>query len=338
MNLKYVALVGLLAILVGACPQAMSSGTDVFPKDRSATEDWFFLGHEGWVVQSGENCGVYSSRDVFSWKKIASRCDFFKLYFLDVNDGYALSFDAATKFTWLFKTTDGGYTWNAISRVTKSPNLITDFIFTNPTEGWFAGTKPGNRALVLSTTDAGRTVAVDDRFENESGLSNVGSFKNTLVLFGHDEIIRIQNDSIRVYATGSLLAEGGVIDLRGNALSVGYGGVGILAADSDKVKIVEGTERLSLDSVAVSPADGALFAIGASTTVMTSSGNGSHWEVVGHLPMESRGLNEFTRVKFLDSRTGCALRITGALYCTENAGRNWRRVSFTDGPDGHSVR
>jgi photosystem II stability/assembly factor-like uncharacterized protein len=83
-------------------------------------------GGENWEVQFGNNM----------------ESSFVSIYFLNENTGWASGRE-------IFGTTDGGKTWNFLSKV---KGYVRDSYFINPNTGWLIGTK----GMILKTTTGGR--------------------------------------------------------------------------------------------------------------------------------------------------------------------------------------
>jgi photosystem II stability/assembly factor-like uncharacterized protein len=105
---------------------------------------WFFNSGHGWIV--GEAGTVLMQNADHEWIKIdtLTSMDLYCIYFMDENNGLICGEQGT-----VFRTQDGGSTWNLIEGL---PNKLFHHIdFCSPDKGWITGKQ------VLYTIDAGKT-------------------------------------------------------------------------------------------------------------------------------------------------------------------------------------
>src|SRR6266498_1548651 len=114
----------------------------------------------GWIAAT--NGEVYQTQDgKRSWQRLslAQESEFTDIFFIDERTGWLTGEPDGG----IYKTDDGGKTWNAVLKQTSNNNIGVDSIyFLNKSEGWAVGrvypedvTQQATRGVVLHTTDGG---------------------------------------------------------------------------------------------------------------------------------------------------------------------------------------
>ncbi len=237
---------------------------------------------------------VYTSDDAgATWKKIdgVSAANFQKVQFVNANVGYAVS-----DFGMVFKTTNGGNTWDVMTGLYnpvsggRQVGLITSLYFTSPTFGVVGGIKNGSTSFIYCTNDAGNT------------------FTNVIVgspVANGDSVTSITHDGVSFLATSRNGNRGGI---HTSTNGTNWFKISTYAANNlKKVQYIS---------------SGVAFAVGEEGTLLKSNGANTTWSLV---PTAHTGniidvyfKNPTDGVALIDSVPNKAL-----LYKTFNGGVTW---------------
>lgn len=104
--------------------------------------------------------------------------DFKSAQFIDENDGWAM-----TEY-WLYRTTDGGKTWERLQQNPEKDARFTAFYFVDESHGWLTAVKQvpaerwglGNSSVIMVTDDGGRSWKLQASFPDEVEIHEIRFF------------------------------------------------------------------------------------------------------------------------------------------------------------------
>jgi photosystem II stability/assembly factor-like uncharacterized protein len=104
--------------------------------------------------------------------------EFKRAQFIDENHGWAM-----TEY-WLYRTTDGGMTWERLQQNPEKDARFTAFFFADKSHGWLASVKMdpakryglGNSSVIMVTDDGGRSWKLQASFPDEVAINEIRFF------------------------------------------------------------------------------------------------------------------------------------------------------------------
>jgi photosystem II stability/assembly factor-like uncharacterized protein len=101
--------------------------------------------------------------------------DFKHAQFIDENHGWAM-----TEY-WLYRTTDGGMTWERLQQNPEKDARFTSFFFINEARGWLTAVKHvltgqygrGTSSVIMVTDDGGRSWNLQESFPDEVAIAEI---------------------------------------------------------------------------------------------------------------------------------------------------------------------
>ncbi|MGZ3863891.1 MAG: YCF48-related protein [Bacteroidia bacterium] len=236
--------------------------------------------------------------------------DFNALYFLNADTGFA-----ATTYSEVFKTTDGGVTWNLSGTMS---GAVYALCFADANIGWAAGAA----GTISQTTDGGATW---------SGQSSGQGYQITSLYFhGPDTgfavtqsggILRTNNGGNFWFAQTSLTSyslNGVFFTDINNGWAVGGMGTILHTSDGGATWVAQSSgSGANLNSVYfTSPSEG--FVCGQGGNMLHTNDGGTTWSST-----YSSTTNDLYSIRFVDALHGYACGLTGTVIKTFDAGGMW---------------
>jgi photosystem II stability/assembly factor-like uncharacterized protein len=298
--------------------------TDVTPQEgweaKSIVKGFFLDPESGWVMQPlGDNSGqgtLYHTRDGGrSWEAVSVPFGPNPLQFLSSMDGWVMAdrgAAAGSQAMDVYKTTDGGATWQKVASAGPNPQAAGGGIpfggdkigmaFKDMREGWIGGTQPiVGHSYLYRTTDGGKTW-------RSQHLSIPAHYASSGVL---------------VFAPRFYTAQDGVLPVL----------LQTQVRNLDFYVTRDGGE--TWDSTTVVP-NGAVYHVTtggeiwawAGSSLQISQDNGRTWtSVAPDIPFQG----DVKQIDFLDAERGWAISIDSDenryLYSTANGGHTWNQLS-----------
>jgi photosystem II stability/assembly factor-like uncharacterized protein len=308
----------------------------VLPTQAHQAVDFFFLdAARGWALIRDVRTPFVSVLKTDDggkkWQQIGIQQDFYKLYFLNGSQGWALSacrpapqgsIEANQVCT--FGTTDGGKTWTKLSSIGINPpylgsDVVMDFRFVDDMRGWAVGqSSDGEGRLLLKTTDGGRSYSnFDVDVEQFGGLTRILSDPEGNICVLGSNLILTSSDLGQTWQVRMPSKQTESDDVAGQLWSGWFfrGGRG-LAVGNRSAGLVLSTENY-----------------GENWTIVTDS-----------LTANSQDYGRLTDVSFYDESHGCATLDWNQLACTSDGGKSWmnrtvgRKATGAASFDGDSFR
>ncbi len=266
--------------------------------------------------------------------------------FVDDSHGWVL---VAEPMPAIFRTADGGHTWNKIPIPFK--NSFYRLHFLNVNTGIAIQFESENMTAIYRTVDAGQTWAKVKSIESRYGehiLDLTHTSRGEAFLVG--EGIGGRGYVAQLGKGGALfrVREDLPVDFteQSNTLGVFGDGTGHLwivgkelilhSADNGETwenQYANSAPRIDLGMAGSALPGGHAWIAVANFEIYATGDYGKHWKRV--LSTEAEGSINFQSVSFSDVRTGCAVGNSSYIYCTNDGGVTWlRKKVFHHFPNG----
>lgn len=291
---------GLFVLLIGG----RTSRAENYSDATHPVKDVFFLdSHHGWIVaRDNDRYFVLQTTDGgSSWSKFPIPKGAYKIFFPNPQIGWALVLDAIgeeSAKTYLFRTRDGGQTWEpsqrtAIARcVPADCSLVTGLAFTDDQHGWMIGQQLGGDGEVWEALDGGKIVHKLDLSAVTGAVSGIYATRTGRIWIFGEAVILSSHDQGKSWKDE--LAASGILGKR--------------------AQLIVRSGQILESGVGWAVGDG-----GATGLILLTDNFGSRW----HVALESTHITTFMDLDFWDDAHGCALGPSTSLFCTVDGGKSW---------------
>lgn len=334
---------------------------------RHVNSVFFLDSRYGWATlddeKSGESYVFRTSDGGMKWTSWRGPRFLEGVFFLDTNSGWALQ-DAHVKpggslTVFLLHTSDGGKSWRKTSSkaIVQESNpedheVVVSLGFLDARQGWFVGEGPLGSALVIETSDGGKTFRkFNGPFENERTCIGVYTRKEAGIwIYGNGYAMHSTDrgrnwiDSLNSGNFGfspENLSINSAVFLRGGSgwLVGGHGGGVALRTENygNTWTVALSSPEVAVIFEAASFYDQAHGCIvGNSTKLICTADGGATWSNRDVLPPpQNKQLDEFRQLVMLKSGRGWIVRAGGYLYETIDAGHTWRTLNLLQVAKSH---
>lgn len=358
----------------GTILKTVNAGIDWFMQytnnntTQTFTSICFSEANEGYLVGYGDLFKLYNGSNV--WTKIDIFFNFpyysSSVYFIDTNTGYVVGNQGG-----IYKTTDGGATWEA--KTSGISNTLHSVYFIDSNIGFVVGSS----GKILKTTDGGANWSVQTSgttntlnainfIDSNTGYA-VGSGGTILktVNGGTDWIIQNSGtnnylysvdfaDSSTCYTVGvaqtilktnngdfnwTSLTSGLAYDLRSIffantsvGYAVGYNGTILKTINAGISWDTLSSGTINTLSSVYFTDENIGFSVGTLGTIIKTIDGGMSW-----FPLASNVTNSLTSIYFIDSNIGYATGSNGNIIKTINGGNDWSNINSTTSSNWNSV-
>ncbi|HZN05914.1 MAG TPA: hypothetical protein VFB65_03985 [Pyrinomonadaceae bacterium] len=160
--------VAVIVIVIGYSLSCVSRGHDQKPANSRSEESITILRPVPAVLNE-ETHPTVEAIEIQVKGKAGEPFDFKHAQFIDENHGWAM-----TEY-WLYRTNDGGMTWERLQQNPEKDGRFTAFFFVDESRGWLAAVKEvpakryglGNSSVIMVTNNGGKSWQLQARFPDE---------------------------------------------------------------------------------------------------------------------------------------------------------------------------
>lgn len=280
----------------------------------------------GWAVTSNGIC-LRTTNGGNNWaSSVVTSNELRSIYFTDDNTGYAAGGQSGVSA--LFKTTNGGINWNALS--TSAAGFLYSVYFVNNNTGWAAG----QNQIILKTTDSGQNWVQQNTGTGTLWFWSVRFLnENTGWASGSDKIFKTTDgggswNPIQVFNPNASINFTSLSTSTSYLYSAGTSGMVVKSSNAgENWNALQSGPTINFSSIqflnsSTGYVSGFLGLIGPASIYKTTSG-GANW-----FQQTIPSVQNLYDVNFIDTETGFVCGRGSKILITTNGGVNWN-LSFS---------